>query len=156
VNTFKMNYLPVIAATLAAMVVSGIWYSPHVFGTQWIALRAANLGVAPDATIPTWKPIVEVAREVLVGYVLLRFIKQTDIMTVKRALALGFWVWFGFPVSMLVGSSLWDNKPWALSLIHAGDWLSKMLVMACAITITRRLGSSDLKTQFETTPKMGT
>jgi hypothetical protein len=40
---------------------------------------------------------------------------------------------------MLVGASLWDNKPWALSLIHGGDWFTKMLVMSAVITLTRRL-----------------
>jgi len=140
VNKFKMNYLPVILATVAAMLVSGLWYSPHVFGRQWIALRAENLRVVPDAAIPAWKFLVEPGREVLVGCILLKLIRRMEIVTLKSALVVGFWVWLGFPVSMLIGSSLWDNKPWGLTLIHAGDWFTKMLVMASVITITRWLG----------------
>ena len=46
----------------------------------------------------------------------------------------------GFPVSMLVGASLWDNKPWMITAIHAGDWLMKMVLVA-VIMLTRERGS---------------
>jgi hypothetical protein len=36
-NTFKRDYLPVIAAVIAACVVSSIWYSSLLFGKQRIA-----------------------------------------------------------------------------------------------------------------------
>ncbi|SRR6266567_783962 len=138
-NTFKRDYLPVIVAVLAAFVVSAIWYSPLLFGKQWIALRSQYMPVTPNAHIAPWKPLVELIREVTVAYVLSRFIKQLGINRLRGALSLGFWVWMGFPITMLVGASLWDNKPWALSLIHGGDWFTKMLVMSAVIMFTRRL-----------------
>ena len=46
----------------------------------------------------------------------------------------------GFPVAMLVGASLWDSKPWMLTAIHAGDWLTKMLLMV-VIMLTRERGT---------------
>ena len=56
----------------------------------------------------------------------------------KSALSLGFWVWIGFPVSMLVGASLWDNKSWMLTVIHAGDWFVKMLLMSVIVAVWPR------------------
>jgi DNA-binding transcriptional ArsR family regulator len=97
------------------------------------------MSVTPNAYIAPWKPLVELIREVTVAYVLSRFIKQLAIYRLRGALSLGFWVWVGFPITMLVGASLWDNKPWELSLIHGGDWLTKMLVMSAVIMFTRRL-----------------
>src|ERR1700693_1028934 len=138
-NTFKRDYLPVIVAVLAAFVVSTIWYSPLLFGKQWVILRSQWMHIAPDPHIASWKPLAELARETIVAYVLSRLVEQQSIDLLRSALSLGFWVWLGFPVTMLVGASLWDNKPWALSLIHGGDWFTKMLVMTAVIMLTRRL-----------------
>lgn len=138
---FKLNWLPVLAAVVAAAVISGVWYSPAVCGKEWIALRSAN-GWVPNAKIASWKPIAEIIREFVVAYVLLYFVRQTRVKTLAEAARLGFWLWLGFPVAMLVGASLWDNKPWELTLIHGGDWLIKMLAMAMVITVTRRLDAS--------------
>ena len=138
-NLFKRTILSVIVALVAAAFISGIWYSPMLFGRQWVALRSAALHVAPDPYIAPWKPLVEVIREIVVAYVLTRLVSLLQITRLTSALNLGFWVWMGFPVTMLVGASLWDNKPWALSLIHGGDWLTKMIVMSVVITLTRRL-----------------
>jgi hypothetical protein len=138
-DLIKRTVFPVIVAVVAAAIISGIWYSPLLFGKQWVALRSEALHVAPDAHIALWKLIVEIVREIVVAYVMTRLVIQLRVTRLTSALSLGFWVWMGFPVSMLVGASLWDNKPWALSLIHGGDWFTKMLVMTTVITFTRRL-----------------
>jgi hypothetical protein len=139
-NYLKENWLPVLAAVIAAAAISGVWYSPLVFGKEWMALRSVN-GWVPDAKIAPWKPLLEIVREFVVAYVLLRLVRQMRVKTLAAAAYLGFWVWLGFPVAMLVGASLWDNKPWELSLIHGGDWLTKMLAMTMVITATRRPGT---------------
>lgn len=138
-NLIKRTVFPFIVAVVAAALISGMWYSPMLFGKQWVALRSEALHVAPDPHIATWKTIVEIVREFVVAYVITRLVIQLKVTRLSSALSLGFWIWMGFPVSMLVGASLWDNKPWALSLIHGGDWFTKMLVMSTVITFTRRL-----------------
>lgn len=141
-TTFKRDYLPVILAVFAASLVSSVWYSSLLFGGQWIALRSQWMHTQPDSHIASWKPIAELLREFVVAYVISRFVKQLTIDRFASALSLGFWVWLGFPVTMLVGASLWDNKPWMLSLIHGGDWLAKMLVMTAVIMYTHRFAST--------------
>lgn len=138
-NMVKHTILPIATALVAAMLISSIWYSPMLFGRPWIALRSEWLHVQPNAYVAPWKPLVEVMREIVVAYVLTHLIAQLKITRLANAAALGLLVWLGFPVSMLVGASLWDDKPWTLSFIHAGDWLIKMLVMSIIITATRRL-----------------
>lgn len=138
-NWFKRTLLPVAAGVITASVISAVWYSPLVFGRQWIALRSEVLHVAPDPYIAPWKPVVEFVREIVVAYVILHFVRRLKITRVANALSFGFWAWLGFPVSMLVGASLWDNKPWALSLIHGGDWLTKLLAMSMVVALTYRL-----------------
>jgi hypothetical protein len=131
----KINYLAVVAAVVAGLVVSAAWYSPLLFGRQWLELRAVVPPATTQTGMPVWKVVAEIVRELVVAYVLARFVLIGGGVDWKGALRLGFWAWLGFPVAMLVGASLWDNKPWLLSLIHGGDWLVKMLVMAVVVAV---------------------
>lgn len=138
-NTIKRTVVPVLAAVLAAAVISSIWYSPALFRESWVALRSQWLHVPPDAYIAPWKPMVELVREFVVAYALTRLVTQLRITRIASAAWLGFLLWLAFPMAMLVGASMWDDKPWELSLIHGGDWLTKLLVMPIVITVTQRL-----------------
>jgi Protein of unknown function (DUF1761) len=123
-SEIKLTYLRILAAVLAAVVISGVWYSPLVLGREWMALRSAEGGVSDPRLVP-WRPVVELIREFVVGYVMLRFVRQTRVETLGQAARLGFWVWLGFPVMMLAGASLWDSKSWELSLIQVRRLVSQ-------------------------------
>ena len=51
------------------------------------------------------------------------------------AVRLGLFLWIGFPVILLTGSVLWENIPWKVAAIHAGDWLVKMLVIPIIVSV---------------------
>jgi len=40
-------------------------------------------------------------------------------------------------VIILTGSVLWENTPWKVAAIHAGDWLVKLLVISVIVTLWR-------------------
>ena len=145
-NTSRISYLAIVAALLAAAAVSSVWYSPLLFGKQWRELSGMSPAAAANTTIHAWKILIDLVREFVVIYVLARLTNGLRIADWKGALSLGFWVWLGFPVQMLVGASLWDNKPWMLDLIHAGDWLMKMLVIALILAKWPRVQMARLQT----------
>jgi hypothetical protein len=108
----RISHLAIVVALAAAAVVSSVWYSPFLFGKQWVELRNANsVGVA-DWAMPAWKIAVDLVREFVVVYVLARLINGLGIVDWKGALSLGFCVWLGFPVQMLVGASLGPEGAW--------------------------------------------
>ena len=51
------------------------------------------------------------------------------------AVHLGLFLWIGFPVILLTGSIIWENVPWKVAAIHAGDWLVKMLVISIIVSM---------------------
>ncbi len=53
------------------------------------------------------------------------------------AVQLGALLWIGFPVVLLVGSVIWENVPWKLAAIHAGDWLVKLLLVTIIVGLWR-------------------
>ena len=136
----RINHLAVLVAAVAAFILSSFYY--RLFAQQIVDLHPTDPEVVAAMMKPApWKVLAEIGRTVVVAYVLARFVNRLGITDWKGALGLGFWVWLGFPVAMLVGASLWDNKPWMLTAIHAGDWLMKMLLMAF-IMLTRERGSN--------------
>lgn len=138
--------MAIIAALAAAAVVSSVWYSPFLFGKEWMRLSGISSTATGSVAIPGWKMLIDLVRELVVIYVLARLINALRIIDWKGAMQLGFWVWLGFPVQMLVGASLWDNKPWMLDLIHAGDWLMKMFVIAVILAKWPRVQMARLQT----------
>jgi hypothetical protein len=131
-----INYLAVVVAAVAAFVVSTVWYI--VFGKEMMKLQ----GVKPDAMADMekpqpWKILVEIVRSLVVAYVLARFVVLLGVVEWMGAVQLGVWVWIGFPITLLVGSVIWENIPWKLAAIHAGDWLVKILFIVVILGVWR-------------------
>jgi hypothetical protein len=131
-----INYLAVIVAAAAAFVMSSVWYT--LFGKERMKLLGNNPGAKADMRrVPTWKMLGEFIRGLVVAYVLARFVVLLGVVNWKGGVQLGIWVWIGFPFMILVGSVMWDKRPWKLAAIHAGDWLAKVLLMAVILGVWR-------------------
>jgi hypothetical protein len=50
-------------------------------------------------------------------------------------LLLALALWIGFPFVLWTGAMIWENTPWKLAAIHAGDWLVKLLVVAAIVSV---------------------
>jgi hypothetical protein len=128
-----INYLAVVVTTLAAFVFSSVWYS--VFGKARMKLLGNDQGgaTADMRKVSTWKKLFELVRTFVVTLVMAHVIALAGIVRWLDAVQLGIWIAIGFPVMILVGSVMWDKRPWKLAAIHAGDWLVKILLMAAML-----------------------
>lgn len=130
----NLDFLAVIAAAAAAFVVSSAYYG--AFGKQLAALSPAYADAASGATRPpAWKMLVEVARSLVVASVLAGLAAELDITNWVEAVALGFALWIGFPVVLWTGAITWEKVPWKLAVIHAADWLVKVLLIAVIVGV---------------------
>jgi hypothetical protein len=127
----RINFLALTVITVIAFVASSIWYSPILFGRPFLELSGATTTPPPNAL----KALFELLRTFVLAYVIARLMLRLNVTTWKDALAVGLWLWIGFPVILLTGSILWQNVPWQLAAIHAGDWLIKLLLIPVGITI---------------------
>lgn len=128
----SLNVWAIVAATVAALVVSFVWYA--VFGYQLAELSDAY---AEAGTPPIWKTGVEMLRSLAVAAVLANFAAQIGVTGWAGAIELGLVAWLGFPVAILAGSVLWEKVPWRLALVHSGDWLLKLVVIALIVGLWR-------------------
>ena len=110
-NGLKVNYLAVGVSALVVFVASSLWYSPLLFGNVWMALRGLDPGAVSVNPMPVEAILGELARSLVVAYVLAHLIGRLGIANWGSAVRLGFWVWIGFPVMILAGSVMWENAP---------------------------------------------
>jgi len=133
----EINYLHVVVTAISAFVMSSIWYT--VFGKARMALLDQDPRATADMRkVPAWKKATALVRELVIAYVVARFVVQLGVADWKAAVQLGVWLWFGFVFMILVGAVVWDNVPWKLTAIHAGDWLVKLPLMAVILAVWRK------------------
>ncbi len=133
-----VNYLAVLVAAVAVFVLGWLWYSPLLFFKPWMRLRGLDpVAAMAGAKIPGGKLVIEFARCIVLAYVIARFVALLGVSSSMGAVHFGLSVWIGFPVIILIGSVLWENTPWKVAAIHAGDWLVKLLVIPIIVTAWR-------------------
>jgi hypothetical protein len=121
-------------AAICAFIASSLWYSPILFGRQFVALSGAAASAGPNG----WKIAAELLRNLLLASVIGWLLGRTRSASLKAALALAAILWLGFPFTLLSGSVLWQNVPTELALIHCGDWLLKILLMTTTLWLVNK------------------
>lgn len=133
-----VNYLAVLVAAIAVFVLGWLWYSPLLFFKPWMRLRGLDPEAAmAGAKIPGGKLLIEFVRCIVLAYVIARLVALLGVSSWLGAVHFGLSVWIGFPVVLLTGSVIWDNVPWKVAAIHAGDWLVKLLVLPLILSAWR-------------------
>jgi hypothetical protein len=121
----------VIASGIAAALIGYIWYHPKVFGAAWA--RMSGLTPEMQAAARNRMPLmafVGLLAATFVAYVMSYVSAAWGFYDWQGALQLGFWCWAGFVAPIMLGSVLWEQKPFSLYLINALYWLLAFLVMA--------------------------
>ena len=131
-----VNYLAVLVAAVAVFVLGWLWYSPLLFFKPWMRLRCMDpVAAMSGAKMPAGKLFIELVRCLVLAYVIARFVDLLGVNNWIGAVHFGLFLWIGFPVILLTGSVLWENIPWKVAAIHAGDWLVKMLVIPIIVSL---------------------
>lgn len=133
---FEISFLPILIASIAHVIIGMIWYNPKVFGTAW----AQAAGMRPDQ-MERGKKMMPVMAGVgflsamLVAYVLFHFGIAWGVFDWIGGIELGFWIWLGFVAPVLLGSVLWEMKPFKYFLINASYWLLSLVVMGIILVV---------------------
>jgi hypothetical protein len=125
----RVNFVALAVITMAVFVARSIWYSPLLFGRQFLELSGATASAHPSPV----KGLFELLRTFVLAFVIAQLVFRLNIADWRQAVGLGLWLWVGFPVILLTGSILWQNVPWQLAAIHSGDWLIKMILIPVGI-----------------------
>ena len=122
---YRIGLLTALGATLAAFFISAIWYM--AFGSILATISDVYANDQNDYFL--WTMLVEFGRSFVIALSLYYLIRKFNIDNWQNAVKLGAFLWI-FPFFILVGSIVHEHYPIALALIHAGDWLVKLLVIS--------------------------
>ena len=132
-----VNYLAVVAAAVASMAIGAAWYSPLLFGKEWMRLS----GMSPEfiegvKAKGTWKMYgVGFIGALVMAFVLAHLVFLMEATTLNDALDLGFWLWLGFIAPVQLGVVLWEGKSWKLYLINTSYYLVSLPAMASILAL---------------------
>lgn len=126
----KVSILAVGVATVVTFVLSATYYA--VLGEQLAeASEAAAAGDQPSL----WKVAPELLRGLVVAAVVAGLASLGDVDEWTGSLLLGLALWIGFPVVLWMGAVIHEKSALKLAVIHAGDWLEKLLVVSVIVSV---------------------
>lgn len=125
----------VLAALLggvAGALVTPLWY----IALKDVHARLVDPGsrnVTDFKTAPTASKVIDAARGFVVAGAIVYLADAAGVTTTGGALLLAAVLWIGFPVVLLIAPVIWAGESWKLAVLHAGDWLLKLLVMTVVV-----------------------
>lgn len=130
----QVNYLAIVVGVVASVLFSALYY--FLLNKQVESTRAAHgaTGREVRTTLTLNKLLVELVRTFVMGLVLAYAVSILGLTQLNQAAIVAFWLWLGFPVVLLVGSVIHERFPVRLAVIHAGDWLVKILIFTIILT----------------------
>lgn len=135
-----INYLAVVVAAAASMVIGFLWYGP-LFGKQWMALSGMSqekLNAAKGRGMSKYYALAFVGSLVM-SYVLAHALifasVYLNVTGVASGLMAGFWNWLGFVAPVTLGGVLWEGKPWKLWALNNSYHLATLLLMGVILSL---------------------
>jgi hypothetical protein len=118
------NWLAVIIAAVANIVIGYVWYMPAVLGKRWEAAAGRQMAAAT-----TMAYAMMVVTSLLIAYILALFLGGVGITNG----AIDGFLFFVVVGSVLAGSVMWEGRSWMFWYINAGYWLVALIVMGAII-----------------------
>lgn len=140
--TVPVNYLAVVAAAIANMILGFLWYGP-LFGKTWMSLSGMTRESmdAAKAKGMTKAYVIAFVGSLVMSYVLAHALifaaAYLHVSGVYAGLTAGFWNWLGFIAPVTLGVILWEGKPVKLWILSNGYYLITLLVMGVMLALWR-------------------
>lgn len=134
----ELNLWAVLGAAVASMVIGGLWYSPLLFGKTWMHLSGLTMeSMEKEKKKAPRGYALTFIGSLLTGYVLAHFLTYASASTGETGYLAGlqgsFWVWLGFFVPVMLGSFLWEGKPFKLYVVNVSFQLVNLLAMGAVL-----------------------
>lgn len=137
----SVNIWPILVASVVAFAVSALWYSPILFGKEWMALMKISESDISAAKQKggMWGLYLTQFVFTIMTFCVLGFIisATTGLSSASDGAFLGFLAWLGFALPIGVSSLLWEKRSFKLVLINTISTLLNLLVGGAIIAAWR-------------------
>ena len=115
-----VNIWAIIVASIVAFGIGALWYSPILFGKEWMSLMGmTDKDIAGAKASSMWGSYVIHFIFTLISFIVVAFaIATTGSIGASNGAFVGFLAWLGFVVPINASNLLWERKPFKLILIN--------------------------------------
>jgi hypothetical protein len=118
----EINYLGVVLAMVASMVIGAVWYDRHVFGEVWARLA----GLKTDRKVPgdalAKLLVVQAVLSLATAYILAHFVWYVHAYNsgnwLGDAVQCALWAWLGFTALRLATHDMFEGRRKKLTLLN--------------------------------------
>ena len=131
----EVDFVALLVGAVASFVVGFIWYSPGVFGSMWMQMSGISKSDMEEAKKKGMmgNMFAGFLAQLVMGYVLWMFMSSTGMTEPAGGVETAAWLWLGFVATILLGTVLWERKPFKLYALNAAHWLVAMCVMGAVL-----------------------
>ena len=126
----SLNFWPVLIASVIGFGISSLWYSPILFGKEWLALlEITDADMREMRERGVWRSYLSQLVAMLVTFSVLAFaVLSLNITNGSDGAFLGFLAWLGFMVPVSLSGWLWKKESFKLILIESIGYLLILVV----------------------------
>lgn len=136
----EVNYLAVVVAAVASMVMGFLWYSKILFGKLWMKLSGYTTESLKKAQKEMGKLyavsfVVSMVTAYVLSHVMVlseNFYQYSELST---GLTTAFWMWLGFMMPVQLMGEIFGEKKWKLFGINTGYQLVSLILMAVVLAV---------------------
>ncbi len=132
----SVNWIAVVVAALATVVIGGLWYAPFAFGKAWqraLGKTDAELQAMRKNAAPGY--VLAIVGALVTAWVVAVTVKAFGATTAADAIEVALIVWIGYIVSQTVIGTMFEGRSWTLFGINMANQLVNVLVMALITTL---------------------
>lgn len=125
-----VNFMIIVfVGVTASMIFSSFWYSPKIFGDEWMKLANVNPSAAQNVKR---RMLITFFANFAVAMTLFTILNWAGANSTLTGAAAGIWIGSGIAGMTLLIPYLWEGRPIRLFLITAGNMISSIIIM-CAV-----------------------
>ncbi len=119
-----INFLPILVSAIVAFGLSSLWYSPILFGKEWMEAIKISPKEIEEKTGNILRSYILQFVVTLITFSVLGFIiSMVDARTGTDGAFLGLLTWLGFIIPTSLSSLLWKKETLTLVLIDSINYL---------------------------------
>jgi hypothetical protein len=131
----RLNYLAIVAAAVAGMVLGAIWYNPAVLGAKW--MEAAGLTAPPEGGMAKAYALGFIVA-LVVAFCLALIVDWVKGESWRCGVGIAIVCWLGFAITVRADNVIFGGRPIGLFWIDGGYDLLAYIVMGAIIGAWRK------------------
>ena len=133
----NVNYWVVLLAGVVSMALGALWYSPVLFGKEWMKHskiskkdieKAKKKGMGKAYFVNLLSVLVMV-------YVLAHVVSYVGATSVLGGAVVGAWMWLGFVATVGLNVVLWEGKSLNLYFLNMGYQLVSLIIAGALLAV---------------------